>query len=101
MVKNPPAVQETLVQFLTIKNVTEDKKKEKLKTLIIFHSANKIYNHNGGGEKMKKKKIQKIYRTCQNIKIINVFCDSLLSEYFLSLGVIVHFTFLGCSLTLC
>ena len=43
----------------TIKNVTEGKKK--LKSLIRFHSANKIdnYNRGGGGEKEKRNKIQK------------------------------------------
>ena len=47
----------------TIKNVTEEKEEEKkkLKSLIGFVSANKIYNHNRGGKKGKKieKKIQK------------------------------------------
>ena len=36
------------------KNVTE-KKKEKLKSLIRFHSANKIDNFNRAGERGKKK----------------------------------------------
>ena len=38
----------------TIKNVTE-KKKRKIKSLIRFHSANKINNYNGGGGEEKKK----------------------------------------------
>ena len=44
----------------TVKNVTEEKKK-KLKSLIGFLSANKIYNYNRGVKKgeQKKKKIQK------------------------------------------
>ena len=42
----------------TIKNVTEEKKK--LKSLIRFHSANKMDNYNGGGgKKTKQNKIQK------------------------------------------
>ena len=42
-----------------------------------------------GGKKGQKrtKIIQKIYRTSQNIRIINVFLESLLSESFPSLGV--------------
>ena len=42
----------------TIKNVTEEKEEEKkkLKSLIGFVSANKIYNHNRGGKKEKKKR---------------------------------------------
>ena len=42
-----------------IKSVSEKKKrKEKLKSLISFHGANKIdnYNSRGGGRKKKKKK---------------------------------------------
>jgi len=34
-------------------------KKENLKSLIRFHSANKIDNYNRGGRKEKKNKIQK------------------------------------------
>ena len=37
--------------------------------------------------KRKKKKSKRIYRTSQNIRIINVFLESLLSESFPSLGV--------------
>ena len=40
----------------TIKNVTEEKGKKKLKSLIGFLSANKINNYNRGGKKEKKKK---------------------------------------------
>ena len=49
--------------------------KKKLKSLIGFHSANKMDNYNRGGEKKgaKKEKPKRIYRTCQNIRIINVF----------------------------
>lgn len=91
-------------------------KKEKLKSLIRFHSANKINNYNGGvggwgdggwgrwggggvgGRKGKNSK--RINRTSQNIRI-NVFLESLLSEFFHSLGVTVHLTSLGCPPTLC
>jgi len=55
----------------------------------------------GKKRKKKKKKIQRIYRMSQNIRIINAFLESLLSEYFPSLGVTVHLTSLGCPPTLC
>ena len=42
-----------------------------------------------------------MYRTSQNIRMINVFLELLLSESFSSLGVTVALTFLGCPLTLC
>ena len=65
--------------------------KKKLKSLVRFHSVNKIDNYNREqGER--KKKIQRIYRTSQNIRIINVFLELLLSESFPSLGVTVHLT---------
>jgi len=81
---------------MTIKNVTEEKKK--FKSLIGFLSANKIDNYNQGrgvgrGEKSK--------RTSQKTRIINVFLESLLSESFPSLGVTVHLTSLGCPPKLC
>ena len=47
------------------------------------------------------KKIQRIYRTSQNIGIIDVFLVSLLSESFPSLGVTVHLTSHGGPPTLC
>ena len=68
--------------------MTEGKKK--FKSLIRFHSANKINNYTGGRERKKKKKSKRIYRTCQNIRIINVFLESLPPECFHSLGVTVH-----------
>ena len=77
--------------------MTEGKKAQKL---IIFHSANKINNYKWRAEgekkrkKVKKKKIQRIYRGSHNRRIINVFLESLLSESFPSLGVTVYFTFL-------
>ena len=49
-----------------------------------------------GGGRTKNPKI--IYR--QNIRIINVFHESLLSDSFPSLGVTVHLTSLGCLPTL-
>ena len=83
----------------TIKNVTEEskeKKKQELKSLIGFLSANKIDNYNGAGG---GKKIQRVCRTSKKI-IINVFLESLLSESFPMLGITVQFTFLGCPPTL-
>ena len=74
-----------------------DREKKKLKSLIKFHSANKIDNYNRGGEKKSKR----IYRTSQNIRIVNVCLESLLSESFPSLGVTVPLTSLGCPPTLC
>ena len=55
----------------------------------------KFDNYNRGGKKGKKKS-KRIYRTSQNIRIINVFLESLLSRVFPSLGVTVHLTSLGC-----
>ena len=64
----------------TIKNVT---KKTKLKSIIRFYNAIKIDNYKRGGKGKKKKKISKrIYRTSENIGIINVFLESVLSESF-------------------
>ena len=50
-----------------------------------------------GGEKISNR----IYRISQNIRIINAFLESLLSESFPSLGVTVHLTSLGCPPKLC
>ena len=58
-------------------------------------------NYNVGGGKEERKKSKRIYRTSQNIRIINVFLESLLPESFPSLGVTVHPTSLGCPPTLC
>ena len=54
------------------------------------------------GKKWKKgiKEPPKIYRTSQNMRMINVFLESQLSEFFPSLGVTVHLTSLGCPPTL-
>jgi len=53
-----------------------------------------------GRKEEKKKKSKRIYRTSQNIRIINAFLESLLSESFPSLGVIVHLSSLACPPTL-
>ena len=53
-----------------------------------------------GGKEEKKKKSKIIYRTSQNTRIINAFLESLLSESFPSLGVIVHLSSLACPPTL-
>ena len=49
----------------------------------------------------RKKKSKSIYRTCQKIRTINVFLESLLLESFSWLGVTVHLTSLGCPQPLC
>ena len=56
--------------------------------MVRFYSANKIDNYNrvGGKGEKKKRKSNRIYRTSQNIRIINVFPESLLLEFFPSLG---------------
>ena len=61
-----------------------DRKKKKLKSLIRFRSANKNdnYNRDGDGGGKKRKKSKRIYRTSQNMRIITVFLESLLSESF-------------------
>ena len=64
-------------------------RKEKLQSLIRFHSANKIDN-NGGG--IKGKKIQKYLQNKSKHKNNKCFSESLLSESFPSLGVTVHLT---------
>ena len=72
--------------------------KKKFKSSIRFHSANKIENYNGEGrkgKKVKEKKSKRNYRTSQNIRIINVFLESLLSVSFPSLGVTVPLPSLG------
>ena len=76
--------------------MTEGEKK-KLKSLVRFHSANYVSNYNEGGG---RKKSKRIYRTNQNIRIINVFLESLLSESFPSLEVTVQLTTLGSPPTL-
>ena len=84
--------------------MTEEKKKEKkFKSLIRLNGGNKIDNYNrvGWGQGKKGKKFKRIYRTSQNIGIVSVFLESLLSESFPSLGVTVHLTSLEIPLTLC
>ena len=57
-----------------------------LKSLIGFHSANKIDNYSRGGRKRKNEKNPK--ESTEQVKtIINVFLESLLSESFPLLGV--------------
>ena len=58
-----------------------------LKSLIRFHSANKIDNYNRGVRE--KKKNPKESQNKSKHKRINVFLKSLLSESFPSLGVTV------------
>jgi len=75
--------------------VTEGKKKKKnLKSLVRFHSAKKINNYKRGGIKEKEEEEEenskRIYRTSHNLRIINVFLESMLSESFTSLGDTVH-----------
>ena len=55
----------------------------------------------GAGKGKRKKKSKRIYRTSQNIRIINVFLESLPPECFHSLGVTVHLASLWCPPTLC
>ena len=103
--ENPKELQKLNVEtevYNNNKNVTEGGKK--LKSLIRFHSANKIGNYNGeeAGRKEKQKiKLKRIYRASQNMRIIHVFLQSLLSETFPSLEVTVHLTSLGCPPKLC
>ena len=55
----------------------------------------------GGGAGEEERKSKRSHRTSQNIRKMNVFLDSLLSESFPSLGVTVHLASLGCPPTLC
>ena len=55
----------------------------------------------GHGGRKKKKKSERIYRTSQNVRIINILLESQLSESFPSLGVTVHLASLGSPPTLC
>ena len=88
---------------IKLTTTAEGGKEEKGKRKNSKDSANKIDNYSRGRKrgKRKKKKFKTIYRTSQNVRIINVFLESLLSESFPSLGVTVHLTSLGCSPTLC
>ena len=54
----------------------------------------------GAKREKKNKKSKRTYRTRQNIRVINVFLESLLSESFPSLGVTDLLTSLGCLATL-
>ena len=52
----------------TIKNVTEEKEKKKLKSLIGFLSANKIDIYNRGREMEKKKKEKNPEESTEQVK---------------------------------
>ena len=88
-------------RFMTTIKIVTEKKKKPLKILIGFLSASKINKYNRGETKGKEKESKGIYGTSQNIRVINVFIESLLSESFPLLGVTVHLTSLGCPPTLC
>ena len=75
-----------------IKSAIEKKKKNQK---LSFHSVNKINKYNRGGEESKRN-----YRARQNVRIINVFLESLLSMSFPSLVDTVSFTSLRCPPTL-
>ena len=77
---------------MTVKNVTEKKKSSKAELDFIVPVKSTTTIAGGKKEKKKKKckKSQRIYRIIQNIRIINIFLESLLSESFPSLGVTVH-----------
>ena len=81
----------------TIKNVTEGEKKSS-KSSLDFIVPGKLTSTT---EEEKEGEKKRIHRTSQNIRIINVFLESLLSESFSSLGVTVHLPSLGCPPTLC
>ena len=61
--KSPTKRQEFIT---TIKNVTE---KKKLKSLIGFHSANKMVNYNTGGEKRGEKEKKNPKESIEHVKI--------------------------------
>ena len=81
----------------------KEKLKIKLKSLIYFQVPIKSTTTTEAGRKggRGRKKIQKNLQNKSNIRIINTFVESLLSETFPLLGVTIHFTSLGCPLTLC
>ena len=63
------------------------------------HSANKI-DHYNRGKRLKKKRKKTPKEPSQNVRIVNIFLESLLSVTFPSLGVTVHVSYLGCPPTL-
>ena len=76
----------------------EKKGKKKLKRQLDFIMPTKPTTKTEEGKKGKKeKKTQKNLQKSQNMRIINIFPESLLSESFPSLRVTVHLTSLGCS----
>ena len=66
-----------------MEHMIEEEKGGTLKSLIRFHSANITDKCNAGVGGVKSKRF---YRTSQNIKITNVFLESLLSKSFPSPG---------------
>ena len=76
--------------------------KENLISLNRFHSANKMDNYSKVGEvgkiREKEKKSRSNSRASQNMRIITVFLEPLLSAFFPSLWVTVHVASRGCSL---
>ena len=70
-------------------------KKESSKPSLDFIVPIKWTTTTEGGKREKEKESKTIYGTSQNIRIINVFLESLLSESFPLLGVTVHLTSLG------
>ena len=83
--------------------MTEKKKKSPkvLLDLIVPIKSTTTMGRWGEGKKEKRKKSKRNGRTSQNIIIIFVFFESLLSEFFSSLGVTVQLTSLGSPPTLC
>ena len=51
--------------MITVKNVTEEKKTQKL---IRFHNANKIDNYNRGGKKLKTKRKKNPKESTEQVK---------------------------------
>ena len=61
-----------------------------LKSVNRFNSTNEINNFNRGRGNKKEKNIRRNCRTSQNIRIVSIFLESLLSAPFSSLEVTVH-----------
>ena len=61
--------------------MTEERKK-KLKSLVRFHTANKIDNRGVGGKEKKEEKSRTNFRTHQNIRMIVFSLTSQLSAFF-------------------
>ena len=76
-------------------------KKESSKPSLDFIVPIKWTTTTEGGKRKKEKESKTIYGTSQNIRIINVFLESLLSGSFPFMGVTVHLTPLGHPRTMC